>query len=214
MIIFENIHNGDTYGISRETEGKFYRAKLSALMNSSNMNPNADRAQDFGIRLAPEQQALIEQWEADPQMIDRVATWSKVMVDDLTHAEFLSYLLYQQELGNSPEKGDQAVKRDNQRDYEARVEALRAGKVEHMPAFESKVPRGEATLDDFMSGDLTGDAGGDKVEETLVDDDSLDGLDKALAETGNSLPPLKQGVDSAKQGEDKTTSTKKQPAKK
>jgi hypothetical protein len=183
MIIFENIHTGETYGISQKTEGKFYRAKLSALMNSSNMHVNSDRGQDFGIRLVPEQQALIEQWENDPQMIDRVSTWSKVMIDDLTHSEFLAYLLYQQELGNSPEKGDKQAQKENQREYEARVAALRAGAVEAMPKFDSKVARGEATVEDFLSGDLTGDATGDKVvdetEATTTGGDS----DKPAAKT-------------------------------
>lgn len=162
-IIFENIDTGETYAISREAEGKFYRAKLSALINSSNMSVNADRGQDFGIRLAADQQALIEEWEQDPQMIDRVSTFTKVMVDDLTHTEFLAYLLYQQELGSNPEKREESIRRERQREYEARVDALRVGKVEAMPAFDPKVARGEATIDDFLNGDLTGDPSGDKV---------------------------------------------------
>jgi hypothetical protein len=162
MIIFENIDTKETYGIDRASEGKYYRAKLSALMNSSNMNVNADRGQDFGIRLIPEQQALIEQWETDPTMIEKVSNFAKVMVDDLTHAEFLSYLLYQQELGTSPENKQVNDRRDSQRDYELRVEALRVGKPKGMPAFEPKVARGEETLESFMNGDLTGDASGDK----------------------------------------------------
>lgn len=191
MIIFENIHTKETYGISRQTEGKHYRAKLSALMNSSNMSPNADRGQDFGVRLVPEQQALIEQWENDPQMIDRVSTWSKVMIDDLTHSEFLAYLLYQQELGNTPEQSDKQLLRENQRDYEARVAALRSAEtVTAMPAFEPKVARGEATVDDFLAGDVTGDAGGDKVEEETapVDEKALADLDKVIAETAPKTP--------------------------
>ena len=190
MIIFENIDTKETVGIDRETGGKHYRAKLSAVMNSSNMNINADRGQDFGWRLVPEQQALIEQWENDPQMIDRVSTWSNTMIDDLTHSEFLSYLLYQQELGSSPEKGQVTDRRNSQREYEARVEALRANAPEAMPSFEPKVARGEATVEDFLNGDVTGDASGDKVdEETEVPTDALADLDRVLEETGNSLPP-------------------------
>lgn len=196
MIVFENIHTGETYGISQKTEGKFYRAKLSALMNSSNMNINADRGQDFGVRLIPEQQALIELWESDPQMIDKVSVWSKVMLDDLTHAEFLAYLLYQQELGNSPEKGDKQMQRDNQREYEARVAAIRSSeKITAMPAFEPKVARGEETVEDFLSGDLTGDASGDKVEpDVTLAPDSLEELDKVIAETGNEAPKIDSPV--------------------
>lgn len=190
MIIFENIDTGETIGISRENGGKFYRAKLSAVMNSSNMSPNADRGQDFGYRLIPEQQALIEEWERDPEMIDRVSTWSKVMVDDLTHSEFLSYLLYQQELGKSPERSHDTQRRNAQRDYEARVAALKAAKPGAVPAFDPKATRDEATIDDFLNGDLTGDAGGDKVEEDepVVGADALADLDKVIAETGNSVP--------------------------
>lgn len=183
-IIFENIDTKETYAIDRKREGKYYLAKLSALMNSSNMNVNADRGQDFGVRLIPEQQALIEQWESDPSMIEKVSNWAKVMVDDLTHAEFLAYLLYQQELGTSPDKQQNVARRENQHSYDARVEALRVGKVEVMPAFDSKIARGEATIEDFMNGDLTGDAGGDKAaDETQT------------------------GIDEAKIGEDKTVAT-------
>lgn len=193
MIIFENIHTKETYGISRQTEGKHYRAKLSALMNSSNMSPNADRGQDFGVRLIPEQQALIEQWENDPQMIDRVSTWSKVMIDDLTHSEFLAYLLYQQELGNTPEQSDKQLLRENQRDYEARVAALRSAEPQAMRPFEPKVARGEATVEAFLAGDVTGDASGDKVElpeeaNILVDEKALADLDKVIAETAPKTP--------------------------
>jgi hypothetical protein len=164
-IIFENIDTKETYAIDREREGKYYHAKLSALINSSNMSVNADRGQDFGVRLIPEQQALIEQWEEDPEVIERVSNWSKTMTEDLTHAEFLAYLLYQQELGTSPENKQNSDRRDSQREYELRVEALRVGKPKGMPAFEPKVARREETLESFMNGDFTGDASGDKATD-------------------------------------------------
>lgn len=154
MIIFENIDTGETVGVSRETGGKFYRSQLAALVNSSNMSINADRGQDFGWRLAPEQQALIEEWEQDPDMIDKVSSWSKVMVDQLTHSEFLSYLLYQQELGKSTERTQDAERRGRQAEYEARVAALRVGKPQAAPAFDPAVVRGEATIEDFLDGKL------------------------------------------------------------
>lgn len=153
MIIFENIDTGETVGISRETGGKFYRSQLAAFVNSSNMGINADRGQDFGWRLAPEQQALIEQWENDPDMIDKVSTWAKVQLDALTHSEFLSYLLYQQELGKTPERGQEAERRQRQAEYEARVAALRVGTPEPVPAFKAPA-RGEATIEDFLDGKL------------------------------------------------------------
>lgn len=191
MIIFENIDTGETVGIDRQTGGKYYRAKLSAVMNSSNMSPNSDRGQDFGWRLIPEQQALIEQWESDPNMIDRVSTWSKVMLDDLTHSEFLAYMLYQQELGNVGERGQETDRRSNQRDYETRVAALKSGEAAPMPRFDSTVARGEATVEDFLAGGVTGDASGDKVnEEAAIDEDALADLDKVLAETGTTPPVL------------------------
>jgi len=182
MIIFENIETGETVGISQESEGKFYRAKLSALMNSSNMSPNSDRGQDFGWRLAPEQQALIENWEQDPQMIDRVSVWSKVMIDALTHSEFLAYMLYQQELGTSPQKADAMVRREQQREYEARVNALRVGTVEAMQPFDA-AKRGEATLEDFLNGDLddSGQSKPEVVEEPLSDEAKAE-LDAVIAE--------------------------------
>lgn len=215
MIIFENIDTKETIGIDRSKGGKFYRAKLSAVMNSSNLSPNADRGQDFGWRLAPEQQALIEQWETDPQMIDRVSQWSKVMVDDLTHSEFLAYLLYQQELGMSPERSQDSERRQNQLDYQARVEALKtAARPVPMPAYDPGIARGEATLDDFESGRLTGDAAGDKVVEddnSPVTEDQLAELDKVIEDSGAEAPkiePTVVGVDPAQPGGDKTVETK------
>jgi len=180
-IIFENIDTGESVAIDRKTEGEHYKAKLSAVMNSSNMSPNADRGQDFGWRLQPEQQALIEMWEQDPEMIDQVARVTRVPEDSLTHADFLTYLLRQQELGRSPEASQQASRHQNQLDYEARVEALKAAsrpevapkldvaEVKKGVAKRGNKKRGKETLDDFMSGELTGDASGDKVEDDLSD---------------------------------------------
>lgn len=201
MIIFENIDTGETFGISREVSGKYYRAMLSAIVNSSNMSVNADRGQDFGYRLIPEQQALIEEWERDPHMIDKVSTWSKVMIDDLSHSEFLAYLLYQQELGMSPEKSQDAERRNNQREYEARVAALKSDKKATMPAFEPKIAREDATVEDFLRGDITGDAGGDKV----VEDE--DGADEGDAPEAPVLEPVTVGADKTIEGDDKSVET-------
>ena len=215
MIVFENILTGETIGISRETEGKFYRAKLSAAINSSNMSVNADRGQDYGWRLSPEQQALIEEWEADPSMVDTVSKWSEVMVDALTHTEFLSYLLYQQEKGLSPETSDVAQRRASQQAYEARVAALRSGKPEPVAPFNPQIARGQETLEQFLSGELTGDASGDKEEDIEVTDESLAELDKVLAETDTTVPPVVEtpvvGVDPATLGGDKTAVTPATP---
>jgi hypothetical protein len=125
MIIFENIDTGETMGVDRQTGGANYEAKLSALINSSNMGINADRGQDKGWRLSAEQQALIEQWEQEPGMIEKVSEHTKTIQDDLTHANFLSYLLYQQELGKSPEQAAVAERREKELDYEKRVAKLK-----------------------------------------------------------------------------------------
>ena len=166
MIIFENINTGETVGIDRQTGGAYYQAKLSAVMNSSDMSVNADRGQDFGWRLQAEQRALIEQWEEDPDMIDKVSVFTKVPIDGLSHSEFLAYFLHQQELGKSPEKTETASKRANQLDYAARVEAVKQAQADKqpMPAFNPAIARGDATVEDFLNGDVTGDASGDKVE--------------------------------------------------
>jgi hypothetical protein len=135
MIIFENLKTGETVGYDRKTNGKHFGAMLSAAINSSNMGINADRGQDFGWRLSPEQQALIELWEDDQQMIDKVANYTKVMLDGLSHTEFLMYLVHEQELGYSPEKLETNDLREKERAYEARVEALKNAKPEAMPQF-------------------------------------------------------------------------------
>lgn len=159
-IKFENLDTKETLSIDPKTEGKFYGAKLSAAINSSNMSINADRGQDKGWRLDVEQQALIEMWEQDGEMIDRVSTYTKVPVSDLSHADFLQYLVYQQSIGTSPEKREIAIRRERQQDYDARVEALRNAKTA-----EPMAPFVAPTLESFMDGTLTGDASGDKVEE-------------------------------------------------
>ena len=214
MIIFENIDTKETYGIDREREGKYYRAKLSALINSSNMNVNADRGQDFGIRLIPEQQALIEQWEADPTMIEKVSNFAKVMVDDLTHTEFLSYLLYQQELGTAPDSKQNSERRNSQRDYELRVEALRVGKPKVMAAFEPKIARGQETIEDFMNGDLTGDSSGDKVidETSEISEKELAELDKLIDEGEKKESVTTASTPAALTPQQKANATKKAKA--
>jgi len=138
-IVFENIDTGETASIDRKSGGKYYAAKLSALINSSNMSVNADRGQDFGWRLQPEQQALIEQWEQDPETIDKVASFTKVPSDTLAHGDFLTYLLHTQELGTSPERVETAKRRGNQASYNDRVEALRTQGVAEAEA-EAPVP--------------------------------------------------------------------------
>lgn len=138
-IVFENIDNGQTLSINRESEGKYYLSKLTAAINSSNLSPNADRGQDYGWRLQPEQQAIIEEWESDPQMIDKVSNHTKVPTDGLTHSEFLAYMLYEQELGKSPEKAIEQQRREKQGDYDARVAAIKAMlRPEAVPAFSDK----------------------------------------------------------------------------
>lgn len=173
-IIFENIDTKETVAIDRERGGKFYHAKLSAAMNSSNMNPNADRGQDKGWRVQPEQQAIIEEMEQDADTIDKVSIFTKVPTDALSHAEFLSYLLHQQELGKSPERSEVAARRENQLEYEARVESIKAqARPEVVPAFDyDKATTEESELESFMNGDMTGDDSGDKVEEKEAEDTS------------------------------------------
>lgn len=172
-IVFKNIDTGETVAVNREVEGKFYRAKLSALMNSSNLSLNADRGQDYGWRLDEAQQAILEEWEQDPEVIDKVANFTKVMVDSLSHADFLAYMIYQQELGKSPELGQEVLRRENQARYEARVAELRAqAKPDAVAPFDPKVARGEATVEDFLNGDVTGDASGDKVVDAVSPSDT------------------------------------------
>lgn len=133
-IIFENIdpknnnENGApaTVSIDKETNGKWYRAMLAAIINSSNLGPNSDRGQDYSWRLAVEQQAIIEAWQEQPEMVGKVAEYTKVMADSLGDLDFLDYLLYQQELGQSPEKSNRASIQAAEDQYKARVAAAKA----------------------------------------------------------------------------------------
>lgn len=172
MIVFENIETGHTLGIKFEDEG-FHEAKLSAAINSSNLSVNADRGQDYGWRLAPEQQAILEEWEEDIEMVEKVSRHCDVMIDDLTHAHFLSYMAYLEYRGVSQEKMGKGGRREAQSDYEARVAALREAKnAEPVAAFDpEKLKTEDEALESFMSGEMTGDGGGDKVmdESTELD---------------------------------------------
>lgn len=125
-IIFENVDNHETVAISEQLNGKWYRSLLAAYVNSSNLGPNSDRGQDYGWRLSAEQQAIIEAWNEDPQMVAKVAEQTKVMVDSLTDTDFLNYLLYTQELGQSPEKASRAARQNADAEYKARVAELKA----------------------------------------------------------------------------------------
>lgn len=138
-IVFEKIGTKETLAISRELEGKWYRSKLTAAINSSDLGINSDRGQDYGWRLQAEQRALIEEWENEPQMIDKVSTFTAVPVDALTHGEFLAYMLHLEELGQSSERTELADRRVAQAEYEARVEALKAAKTpEPLAPFDPK----------------------------------------------------------------------------
>lgn len=148
-IIFENIdpknNNEDgqpaTVRIDQETGGKWYRAKLAAIVNSSNLGPNRDRGQDYSWRLAVEQQAIIEAWQEQPEMVGKVAEYTHVLVDNLSDTDYLDYLLHQQELGQSPEKSNRAAIQAAEDQYKARVAAAKAavGKAEPVAAPEPEV---------------------------------------------------------------------------
>lgn len=164
-IKFENIDTKETLSIDPATDGMYYGAKLSAVMNSSNMSVNADRGQDYGWRLEAEQQALIEEWEQDGEMIDTVSRHTRVPVDGLSHGDFLQYLLHLQTRDKSPERKEVQIRREREAEYQARVQALR-----DTPKPEPMAPFKAPTVDDFLNGTLTGDASGDKVvEETDLD---------------------------------------------
>lgn len=125
-ITFENIETGDKISISRRESGKYYRAKLQALINSSNIGPNSDRGQDYGWRLDPEQQAQIEIFRENPETIEKTSQLTKVPVDSLTDAEFLDYLLHLQELGQSESNLSRQARQKAEEDYRQRVKAAHA----------------------------------------------------------------------------------------
>lgn len=170
-IIFENIDNKQTLAIDRELEGKYYGAKLSAAINSSNMSTNRDRGQDFGWRLQPEQQALIEEWEIDPDMIDKVSTWSKVPIDMLSHGDFLGYMLRLEERGRSPERVEIATRRISEAEYQSRVDALKSPK-----SMAEVQPMRELSLAEFLGNDAPA------AREAQAVADSLPGLDDVKQE--------------------------------
>lgn len=148
-IIFEKIGTTETLAISAALEGKWYRSKLTAIINSSDLGRNADRGQDYDWRLQAEQRALIEEWESDPQMIDKVSNFTKVPLDSLEHGEFLAYMLHLEEAGVSEARTELAAKRANQAAYEARVEALKAKKApEPLAPFKA-----DLTLEEFIGDD-------------------------------------------------------------
>jgi hypothetical protein len=94
----------------------------------------------------------------------------KVPTDALSHGDFLSYLIYMQNLGNSPERREVAIRRERQAEYERRVQTLRdQKKPEPMAPFDA-----DKALDAFMSGDLTGDASGDKVVDEAAEVDTAE----------------------------------------
>lgn len=120
-IIFENIETGHTAGVSREKSGRFYEAKLSALVNSSDMSVNADRGQDKGWRLDSGQRAELEDMKGNPDTVAKVSEYTRVPVDNLTNADFLMYMLYLEERGKSTTAGRNDRRQKAEDDYRRRV---------------------------------------------------------------------------------------------
>lgn len=123
MIIFENIETGETIGVKLEDEGHYSEAKISALINSSNLGINAARGQDFGWRLGAEHQATLEQWKEDAEMVEKVSRHTSVAVDDLTDAHFLQYMLYVEASENNPKVLESKNRDDAEQAYRKRVRA-------------------------------------------------------------------------------------------
>ena len=146
MIVFENIETGETVGIRQEEEGFMAEAKISALVNSSNMGINAARGQDFGWRLGAEHQATLEEWKEDAQMVEKVSRHTSVAVDDLTDAHFLRYMLYIENTEAQPRKMESKNRDDAEQQYRERVRAAASGSTKKETS--SRVKEQEDNSDD------------------------------------------------------------------
>jgi hypothetical protein len=167
-VIFENIDTGESVLISPENEGGTeYMPKLSALMNSSNIGVNSDRGQDFGWRLQPEQQALLEEWESDGTMIEKVSAWAHIPSDALDHGNFLAYLVYYKQIGNSPVKRAMVARREMQLSYEERVAQLRSQASNPEPLAPFAERYGLKAKDEGLNGFLNGQE--DEISENIVE---------------------------------------------
>lgn len=133
MIVFENIITGETIGVKYDEAGR-YEAKLSALINSSNLGPNADRGQDFGWRLQAESQAQIDEWMEDADKTAEVSEATSVPADDLTEAHFLGYMVQKEFRKAAPKVKKTSEKAKAEEEYRKRVEGAK-----------TKAPKKEAT---------------------------------------------------------------------
>lgn len=127
-IVFENIDTGETVSIDRKSDGKWFQAKLQAAINSSNLGINHDRGQDFGWRLAVDQRAILDSWKEDGRKVAEVSEYTKVPVDSLSDSDFLSYMLYQQELGQSEKTVSAGERERAEAKYRERVAAAKEKK--------------------------------------------------------------------------------------
>lgn len=127
-IVFENIDSGEIISIDRKTGGKWFQAKLQAVINSSNLGVNHDRGQDFGWRLAVDQRATLDSWKEDGRKIAEVSEYTKVPVDSLSDSDFLSYMLYQEELGYTEKTVSRNEREKAEAKYRERVAAAKEKK--------------------------------------------------------------------------------------
>ena len=125
MIEFVNIHTGERRQLDRPHQ-------IGAYINSSDLHVNSSKGQDFGWRLSEDIIVKVDEMREDIDKLEDIAKRIGVPTDELTTIHLVQQISYEQDVAKR--LAERRVERDPafKKDYEARIEALRAG--EEKPA--------------------------------------------------------------------------------
>lgn len=118
-IRFFNIRSGEEVVAENEPQ-------IAALWGSSDRSPNANQGQDMGWRFAPEVVVEMRDIMSDPAKIQEIANRFRMMYEDITETDVLTWISNKTELTAAPV----ATTNDYAEDYADQIRRLEASKKE------------------------------------------------------------------------------------
>lgn len=114
MITFFNIKTGERKALTRPHQ-------IGAYLNSSDLSVNANFGQDFGWRLAPEVIIKIDEFRADPRILEDIARRIGVDISELTVIHLVQHISYLDDMGQKIEAQREELVPKYQSEYEADI---------------------------------------------------------------------------------------------
>ncbi len=114
MISFFNIKTGERVQLTRPHQ-------IGAYLNSSDLSVNAQFGQDFGWRLAPEVIIKLDEFRADPNVLQQIATRIGVDISELTTIHLVQHISYLDDMGQKIEAQRKERTPEFQADYEQEI---------------------------------------------------------------------------------------------